>query len=98
MRTICGYNNYSSKLLLYIDTRLQPLSIRRKFHRLVLFFEIKNGLSASHLSNILHSYITHTRHSLRNDNDFRTALARTETFKSSYYPYTVKDWNTLSPI
>ena len=41
MRTICGCNNYSSKLLLYIDTNLQPLSIRRKFHRLVLFFKIK---------------------------------------------------------
>ena len=41
MRTICGCNNYSSKLLLYIDTNLQPLSIRRKFHRLVPFFKIK---------------------------------------------------------
>ena len=41
MRTICGCNDYSSKLLLYIDTNLQHLSIRRKFHMLVLFFKNK---------------------------------------------------------
>ena len=60
---------------------------------------LKNNLSrsASHLNNILHSYITHTPHSLRN-NDFRTALARTETFKSSFFPNMVKDWNILNPI
>ena len=98
MRTICGCNNHSSKLLLYIDTNLQPLSIRRKFHRLVHFFKIKKNLSASHLNNMLHSYITHTRHPLRNNNYFRTALARTETFKSSFFPNTVKDLNIFNPI
>ena len=56
-----------------------------KFHRLILFFKMKNGIAANHLSSTLQSYICRTRHSLRNYSDFRTTIPRTEPFTSSFF-------------
>ena len=96
MRTVCGVSRYSSKLLLYAETTWQPLYKRRLFHRLVLFFKIINGLASDHLVSILRFHIDNTRRELRNANDLRVIFARTEAFKTSFFPNTMRDWNLLS--
>ena len=42
----------------YTDTNWQLLSTRHEFHRLGLFFKIKNGPAANHFSSILQSNIS----------------------------------------
>jgi len=93
---VCGCNRYSSKLLLYSETNWQTLENRRKFHRLILFFKIINDFTASHLKDILNQYINMSRRNLRTTHQYRIFFTRTECFKMSFYPNTIKDWNLLN--
>ena len=97
-RIVTGCNNYASKLLLYRDTGWDTLRDRRERQRLILFYKIINGLAPQHLCNIINSYvnITDHRYTFRNNN-IQQIFSRTETFRSSYFPCSIRLWNALPP-
>ena len=94
-RIITGTNNYSSKHLLYHDTGWELLSSRREKQRLILFYKILNGIAPSHLCNLFETYlINNYRYDLRSTN-VQNVLARTETYRCSFFPSSIRSWNSL---
>ena len=96
-RIVTGTNSYASKQLLYSDIGWEKLSNRREKHRLILFYKIINGLSPPHLNKIFENYlIRNERYQFRTDN-IRYAYTRTETFRCSFFPNSIRLWNSLDP-
>ena len=59
-------------------------------------FKIINDFTACHLKDTLNQYINSNTRNLRNTNQYRNVLAKTECFKLSFFPNTIKDWNLLN--
>ena len=94
-RIITGTNNYSSKHLSYHDTGWELLSSRREKQRLILFYNILNGIAPSHLCNLFEIYLVNNqRYDLRSTN-VQNGLARTETYRCSFFPSSIRSWNSL---
>ena len=56
---------------------------------------IINGLSPPHLSELYTSYLSNnTRYEFRYPN-IQNALARTETYRCSFFPSAIRTWNSL---
>ena len=77
----------------------ESLKDRRIKGKLCLFYKIKNNLTLSYLLNDLNNYYVgastrNTRTS--NTAGFKLPFCRTEKFKNSYFPATIKIWNNLS--
>ena len=69
----------------------KPLNERRKEQRLVLLFKIVNDLVAD-------NNIEYNQRPSRTSNykQIKVLSATTEIYKHSFFPRTVKDWNTLT--
>ena len=95
-RTVTGTNNYSSKNLLYKETQWLPLSTRRIMHRLTLFYKIFIDECPRHLRQKFLYYNNYTNpYATRHRNDLNIPLCRTETFRQSFFPATLRLWNAL---
>ena len=96
MRCITGLTISTSKARLYAESGIMPLNKRRKLHRLIMFYKILNGLAPSYLSSLLPiQQADRHRYETRN-NDFITNFrCRTELFRNSFFPRTIRDWNAL---
>ena len=90
---ITGSIQGTSKVKLYKELGLESLKSRRWFRRLCCFYKIKTFGLPSYLSNFIssgfHSYNT------RNSEDVVTYHCRTDTFKYSFFPWTILEWNKL---
>ena len=96
-RTVTGTNRNASKQLLYCETGWETLSNRREKQRLILFYKIVNGLAPRHLENTLHSHTQHTHgHYTRQQDNIRHILARTDTYRNSFFPHSIRLWNNLN--
>ena len=96
-RIVTGTNTYSSKQLLYHDTGCELLSSRREKQRLILFNKMINGLSPPHLSELYTTYLSnYTRYEFRYPY-IQNVLARTETYRCSFFPSAICTWNSLDP-
>ena len=77
----------------YKELGLESLKSRRCFRRLCCFYKIKIFGLPSYLSNSIssaaHSY------NIRNSVDVVTYHCRTDTFKYSFFPCTIFEWNKL---
>ena len=88
-KTISKVERYRDQQLdLYIKTR-------RKAARLTILFKIRNGdlcVSAAekHLTSTKSTHIHQAR--------YKHLSAKTDTFKNSYFPRTIVDWNALPPV
>ena len=71
---------------------LHPLIERRKFHRLVLMYKIKNNLIDINKEQYL---FEHGRRGLRHNPSWLDITARTNIYKASFFPKTISDWNDL---
>ena len=73
--------------------KLESLKKRRKDSRLTMLYKDLKG-TASIPTNDLVSLIRHTRnhHSLA----FQSPLAGTDIYKSSFFPESIRDWNSLT--
>ena len=84
----------TSKVKLYKEFGLESLKLRRKLRHLRTFYKILNtGLPSylfSLIPNTIHSYQTRTM------NNVTKYQCRTEAFKSSFFPWTITEWNSLS--
>ena len=78
---------------LYDELGWESLSDRRKKQRLVLLFKIVNGLTPSYLRDKLpplkNPFAAETSYTYR---EFRI---RTERFRNTFFPDTIKQWNTV---
>lgn len=96
IRCITGLTISAHRNSLYHESGLEPLATRRKFLRLVQFYKIINNLCPQYLSDLLPAPVqARNRYPVRNANNINSIRCNTESFKSSFYPQTVDDWNNL---
>ena len=83
----------TSKTKLYKELGLEFLKSRRWFRQLCTFYKIRTYNIPLYLADLLpkgtHSYNT------CNSLDITTFQSRTETFKSSFFPWSIVEWNKL---
>ena len=91
--TITGPIKGTSQIKLYKELGLESLKLRRKLKCLCIFYKIKaTGLSSylfSLIPNTIHSYQTRTM------DNVTKYQCRAEAFKSSFFPWTITEWNSL---
>ena len=97
MRIITGCISRTSSSLLYEETGLEKLSIRRERSILLLFHKIMNNNVPSYLSELRPSQNSH-RHqrNLRNHDNLDTPFGRIAKYQNSFLPTAIMLWNKLS--
>ena len=90
---ITGAIRGTLKIKLYKELGLEFLKSRRWFRRLCTFYKIRTYNIPLYLADLLpkgtHSYNT------RNSEDITTFQSKTETFKFSFFPWSIVEWNNL---
>ena len=75
----------------------EDLNTRRKYHCLLLMYKIMNRFVPSYLSSqrppLRHENV---HYALRNEHDVVNFYYRYNPFKNSFFPCTIKTWNSLS--
>ena len=95
-RIVTGLPIYSSAESLYFETGLSKLEDRRKSRKINLFYKIENNMAPTYLSDCLPTTIGETvTFILRNNDDYRTQRCRLQTSSKSFFPSTIKMWNSL---
>ena len=96
LRLITGATARSNISLLYTESKMQTIAQRRDQAMLVMLYRIKNNLAPSYLTD-LNPPINkdHIRYNLRNSLDITIPQVRLESFKRSFFPYTITLWNKL---
>ena len=83
-------------LYLYFETGWSKLEDRRKSRKLNLFDKIENNMAPTYLSDCLPTTIEEiVTYNLRNNDDYRTQRCRLQTSSKSFFPSTIKLWNSL---
>ena len=96
MRIVTGATAGSNINALYRETGWQPLCERRYFHSLTMLYKIINGVAPVYLSDLLPPKVgEQTNRGLRNSNKYRVPFTRLETYRRSFFPKTLMDWNNL---
>jgi len=87
------YHNTSSVSDMLEDLNWTPLQERRKQSRLVMIYKMKNNYVRNDASGKLIPAARPTRNN--NDQALQIPSSKTTTRKESFYPRTIKEWNTL---
>ena len=95
-RAITGTWRGTSREKLYAELGWEPLSGRRWSRRLTLFYKIINNLTPIYTKDPIPP-LQQFQYSLRNQDVIGRIKARTEKFKSSFYPHCLSEWNNLDP-
>jgi hypothetical protein len=109
-RIVTGLPKFASIESLYVETGWEPLHSRRHSRKLNLFYKIRNNDSPLYLYDCLLPFIRvitklpnseHIREenelNLRNQTEFRNPFTRLQLFANSFFLFTIKSWNQLSP-
>ena len=91
---ITGAIRGTSRDRIYQELGLESLSARRWFRRLSVFYKIKNSKSPKYLFSIIPS--SNANSITRNRANIPLLSSRTEFFKNSFFPNTIKEWNNLN--
>ena len=86
----------TSREKLYTELGWESLSSRRWSRRLTLFYKIINNLSPAYTKDPIPP-LHQSQYSLRCQDVIGRLRARTEKFKSSFYPNCLSEWNKLRP-
>ena len=95
-RAIKGTWRGTSRKRLNAELGLEPLRGRRWSRRLTLFYKIINNLTPMYTNDQIPP-LQQSQNSLRNQDVIWRIKARTEKFKSSFYPHCLSEWNDLDP-
>ena len=88
---MCKDWNTSYNILLE-ELDMTTLENRRKYHRLVFFYKLVNGMLDTGSKRYTRVYrIGRTDHNLK----MYVPFARTDYYKNSFYPKTTNEWNKL---
>ena len=95
-RIILGVTKLCNITKMYDDLNWERLETRRRHHRLILFYKMKNGLSPNFLSTLIPQQVTESSsYNLRNAQDYHPIFARTSLYRNSFLPSVIRDWNNL---
>ena len=98
-RIITGCIRGTPTRLMYNELGWTTMKERRDFHCLCLFHKIINGTAPNYLvKNIPESVGIRTGRTLRNSTDLSMITSRTSVFQRSFFPSTIKLWNSLNPV
>ena len=86
----------TSREKLYTELGWESLSSRRWSRRLTLFYKFSNNLSPEYTADPIPP-LNQSHYCLRNQDVIGRLRARTERFKSSFYPNCLSEWNKLEP-
>ena len=97
-RIATGGTKLVSLEMLYQETGWEPLEKRRYKHKLCLFYQMDTGVSPNYLffSLIPASVEDSTIYNLRNANNLRHTLTRTQLYYRSFLPSSIRAWNDLA--
>jgi hypothetical protein len=87
------YSTYSSVTKMLDELGWDPLSTRRRNHRLALMYQINHGLVAIPTDDLLIPADSRTRAS--NCYKYKQLVAKTEAYRNSFFPRTITEWNRL---
>ena len=94
-RTVCGARKGTSHALINNELNWPTLAERRKGIKLKNFIRIVDGDVPQYLSDLLPARIGSVRPNSRNADNFYSIKSRTETFRNSFIPSTIRLWNSL---
>ena len=86
----------TSREKLYAELGWESLSLRRWSRRLTLFYKIVNNLTPDYTRDPIPP-LQQFQYSLRKHDAIGQIRARTDKFKSSFYPHCLSEWNELKP-
>ena len=86
----------TSRANLYAELGWESLNSRRWSRRLTLLYKIVNNLTPSYMTEPI-PLLQQSHYTLRNPDVIGRIRARTEKFKSSFYPSCLTEWNELDP-
>ena len=86
----------TNKVTLLREMGWETLATRRKYHKLMLLFKIKNEMVPPYLANMSLPLVSSVQsYSLRNANHIRTPRVNTARYRSAFYPSSISLWNQL---
>ena len=95
-RIITGATKLCSIEKLLSDLGWESLQNRRNKYKLIIFYKIINGLTPNYLLDLVPPIIQETtNYNLRKANDIQTLHARTNLYYNSFFPSTIRAWNSL---
>ena len=95
-RIITGATKLCSIEKLLSDLGWESPMNRRNKHKLIIFYKIINGLAPNYLHDLVPPIIQEpTNYNLRNTNDIQTLHASTNLYYNSFFPSTIRAWNSL---
>ena len=95
-RIATGLPSFASIYSIYIKTGWEKLKIRREVRKLVLFYKIVNGQIPDYSTELVPPTVADTNnYNLRNSLSISQPSYRLFTYQQSYFPSTIKLWNTL---
>ena len=94
-RLVTGLPLFTSKCYLYSETGWEKLCDRRERRKLTLFHKIFHNNTPEYLSDIITPYKRNNVYNLRSDADFVPPNFRLLTTNRSFFPSTIRSWDTL---
>ncbi|MES9993744.1 MAG: reverse transcriptase domain-containing protein, partial [Candidatus Thiodiazotropha sp.] len=95
-RIATGTTKLVSISALYEEILWDSLELRRKNHKLSLFYKMTHNLTPLYLSSLVPPSVSNiSRYHLRNSNDLQTIDARTTLYFNSFLPSTIRAWNKV---
>lgn len=93
-KIVSGAIHRTSHNVVYSELGWERLEVRRRKHRLKIFYKMANNEAPVYLQNIIpaqpeHDYI------LRHQSNYPLVNARTAMFQNTFLPKTISDWNRL---
>ncbi|MEW8548517.1 MAG: reverse transcriptase family protein [Candidatus Thiodiazotropha sp.] len=94
-RIVTGATKLVSLDMLNSETCWESLQARRSKHKLCTFYKMKNNLSPAYLSSLVPESFESTTYNLRDSQNIRPILTRTQLYYRSFLPSSIRDWNEL---
>ena len=73
----------------------ESLQDRRSKHKLCMFYKMKNNLTPTYLSSLVPETFEGTIYNLRDAQNIRPILTRTQLYHRSFLPSSIREWNEL---
>ena len=95
-RIVTGATRLVSIISLLTETGWETLSARKKNHKLVMFYKMRNNLCPVYLSSLVPRTIgSSVSYNLRNAGDIQTVNTNTQLYYTSFLPSAIREWNDL---
>jgi hypothetical protein len=95
-RIVTGLTSYASLDSIYCETGWEKLTVRREVKKLNLFYKIINNEAPEYLSELIPPTVAESNnYNLRNRHNISQPANRLSKYQNSFFPSTIKTWNTL---